>query len=99
MNDFFQRLRQRKLGQWALAYAAGAWVALQVLGFLASAYGWSASTLRIGTGVAITGFPIVLVLGTRVRVPARRPALRRDRAPHWDRGACGRDGDGVVEST
>jgi TolB-like protein/Tfp pilus assembly protein PilF len=55
-------LARRKLWQWALAYAAAAWVSLQVLGFLASAYGWPTSTLRIGTGVALTGFPIALVL-------------------------------------
>jgi len=55
-------LGRRKLWQWALAYGAAAWVALQVLGFLASAYGWPMSALRVGTGLAITGFPIALVL-------------------------------------
>lgn len=29
MNDFIQRLRERKLVQWALAYAAGAFALLQ----------------------------------------------------------------------
>jgi hypothetical protein len=29
------RLRRRKVVQWGLAYAAGAWVMLQVIGFLA----------------------------------------------------------------
>ena len=36
-----QRLAQRKLAQWALAYAAAAWVALQVVGLAADSYGGS----------------------------------------------------------
>jgi hypothetical protein len=27
--EFFERLKQRKLVQWVLAYAAGAWILLQ----------------------------------------------------------------------
>jgi len=34
MNDLLQRLRERKLVQWALAYLAGAWVLLQVIGLV-----------------------------------------------------------------
>jgi len=40
MNEFLQRLRERKLGQWALAYAAAAWVLLQVLSLLTATYEW-----------------------------------------------------------
>ncbi len=55
-------LRQRKLVQWALAYAAGAWAALQVLSLLIGAYQWPDSTLRVGIVVAIVGFFMALVL-------------------------------------
>ncbi|MGH8121824.1 MAG: hypothetical protein ACREPT_03545, partial [Rudaea sp.] len=62
MAEFLQRLRQRKLAQWALAYAAGAWVMLQVLSLLAGAYHWPDATLRIAIGVAVTGFFVALTL-------------------------------------
>ena len=32
MVEYLKRLSQRKMAQWALAYAAAAWVALQVVG-------------------------------------------------------------------
>lgn len=60
--SLLDRLRRRKLAQWALAYAAGAWVALQVLGFLAGAYEWSPAVLRVATGVALAGFLVAIVL-------------------------------------
>lgn len=34
MHAMLQRLKERKLVQWALAYLAGAWVLLQVLDLL-----------------------------------------------------------------
>ena len=62
MLDYLKRLGQRKLAQWALAYAAGAWVALQVLGLAADSYGWSPTVMRIAFGIAVLGFVIALVL-------------------------------------
>ncbi len=56
------QLRQRKLVQWALAYGAGAWAALQVLSLLIGAYQWPDSTLRVGIVVAVVGFLVALVL-------------------------------------
>jgi len=35
-------LKRRKLVQWALAYAAGAWVLLQAVSLIAGVYGWPA---------------------------------------------------------
>jgi len=55
-------LKRRKLVQWALAYAAGAWVVLQVVSLVAGAYAWPAIVLRLATGVVLAGFPIALVL-------------------------------------
>ncbi len=55
-------LRRRKLAQWLLAYAAGAWVLLQVLSLLIGAYHWPDSALRIAIGIAVTGFFMTAVL-------------------------------------
>jgi TolB-like protein len=62
MGDFLQRLRQRKLVQWSLAYLAGAWVLLQVLGLAAESFGWPALAMRIAFGIITLGFVITLVL-------------------------------------
>ena len=62
MSALLQRLRERKLAKWLLGYAAGAWVLLQVLGLLASTYGWPPSAMRIAVAVAVLGFFVALVL-------------------------------------
>ncbi len=46
MDGFLQRLKERKLVQWALAYLAGAWLVLQVLGELNDAYEWPSVVMR-----------------------------------------------------
>ncbi len=62
MTDFLQRLRERKLGQWALAYAAGAWVLLQGLDLIGHQFDWPSGVLR-GITVALgVGFFATLVL-------------------------------------
>jgi TolB-like protein/predicted Zn-dependent protease len=55
------KLRHRKVVQWGLAYAAGAWALLQVIGFASDAFHWpdvtkqlSMLTLAIGLPVAVT---------------------------------------------
>ena len=55
-------LRKRKLVQWALAYAAGAWALLQVLGLMAENYEWSHGVMRVAFGMVVIGFLITLVL-------------------------------------
>ena len=57
-----QNLRSRKLAQWLLAYAAGAWVLLQVLSLLIGAYHWPEGVLRIAIGTSVVGFVITAVL-------------------------------------
>ena len=56
------RLRRRKVVQWGLAYAAGAWGLLQGLQFLAETYEWSSRVLKLSTLAFLIGLPIVLVL-------------------------------------
>jgi adenylate cyclase len=55
-------LKRRKLVQWALAYAAGAWALLQALSLLIGAYHWPDAVLRIAIVVVAIGFLITLVL-------------------------------------
>ncbi len=62
MTDFLQRLRERKLGQWALAYAAGAWVVLQGLDLIGHQFDWPTGVLRGITVVLGVGFFTTLLL-------------------------------------
>lgn len=62
MNSLWQRLRERKLVQWGLAYLAGAWLLLQVADVLAVPFGISAAMLRGLAIVLVIGFFAVLVL-------------------------------------
>jgi len=56
------KLRRRKVVQWSLAYAAGAWLLLQVIGFLADAFHWPDATKQVAAIVFAIGFPIALAL-------------------------------------
>lgn len=62
MTEFLQRLKQRKLVQWAAAYAAGAWALLQVLDMASNSYGWPTLVMRLGFGVVALGFVFTLLL-------------------------------------
>ena len=46
MADLLQRLRDRKLVQWALAYLATAFALIQVLDVVAQRFGWSEQAER-----------------------------------------------------
>ena len=61
-NSLWERLRRRKVVQWGIAYAAGAWGLLQVLQFLAEAFEWPSQTLRLATIALAIGLPIALTL-------------------------------------
>ena len=58
----FDRVRQRKLVQWAVAYLAAAWLILQVLSLLAEPFAWPGVVLRAATVLLGVGFIGVLVL-------------------------------------
>jgi TolB-like protein/cytochrome c-type biogenesis protein CcmH/NrfG len=62
MSDFWERLKQRKLVQWALAYLAAAWALLQVLEMAADSYGWPVLVMRLALGAATLGFAVTLLL-------------------------------------
>lgn len=62
MSLFLRHLKQRKITQWAVAYLAGAWLFLEVLGFIADHFGWPGIIVR-GTTITLgMGIGVVLVL-------------------------------------
>ncbi len=62
MNEFLQRLKQRKLVQWALAYVAGAFALLQGIDIIAQQFGWPESVRRGITLALVLGLFVTLVL-------------------------------------
>ena len=57
-----RRLRDRKIGQWALAYLAGAWALLEALAFGADRFGLPGALVQGTTVLAVVGFLATLVL-------------------------------------
>jgi len=62
MSDLLQHLRERKLVQWALAYAAFAFALLQGLDIVAQQFGWADGVRRGITIALVIGFFVTLVL-------------------------------------
>ena len=62
MSDFLQRLRERKLVQWALAYVAASFALIQVLDIVAQRFGWPEQTIRFVIVALAVGFFVTLVL-------------------------------------
>ena len=62
MADFFERLKQRKIVQWALAYAAASFALIQVLDIVAQRFGWPEQTIRFVIIAVAIGFFVTLVL-------------------------------------
>ena len=61
-DSLWNRLRRRKVVQWSLAYSAGAWALLQVLGFAADSFGWPALIKQLAMLAMAVGLPIVVAL-------------------------------------
>jgi len=62
VDDFFERLKKRKLVQWSLAYAAGAFALIQVLDIVGQRFGWPDVVVRTTILLLAIGFVLVLVL-------------------------------------
>ena len=62
MADILQRLQQRKLVQWALAYIAASFALIQVLDVVAQRFAWLDSVERIFILALAIGFFVLLVL-------------------------------------
>jgi len=62
MTELFERLRQRKIVQWTLAYVAFAFALLQGLDIVAQQFGWPEGVRRSITIALAVGFFVTLVL-------------------------------------
>ena len=62
MSELLQRLRERKLVQWALAYGASAFALIQILDIVAQRFGWPEQAMRLVIIVLAIGFFVALVL-------------------------------------
>ncbi len=62
MTDLWDKLKQRKLVQWAVAYVAAAFALLQGVDIVAHQFGWSDGVQRGFTLALVVGFFITLVL-------------------------------------
>ena len=62
MTEFFQRLKQRKLVQWAVGYVAVAFALLQGIDIVAQQFGWPENVRRGITLALVVGFFVTLVL-------------------------------------
>ncbi len=57
-----QRLKERKVVQWTLAYLAGGWVVLEVVSTLQEGLGWSSAVFPVLVTALSVGFVVTLVL-------------------------------------
>jgi TolB-like protein len=62
VESLWTRLRRRKVVQWGIAYAAGAWGLLQGLGYVTATFYWPPLLQQFATLGLLIGLPIVLVI-------------------------------------
>ena len=62
VDSLWDKLRRRKVVQWGLAYAAGAWGLLQGLEYVSDTFGWPQQLQQVATLALLVGMPIVLVV-------------------------------------
>ena len=60
--SLLQRLKERKLVQWALAYLCGAWVLVEATGHVVAQFQWPPIIGQVVTIIAFFGFFVVLVI-------------------------------------
>lgn len=61
-DDAWAKLRRRKVVQWGLAYLAGAWALLQVIGFAADAFHWPDAAKQLSMLTLAVGLPVAMTL-------------------------------------
>ena len=61
-DSTWDKLRRRKVVQWGLAYAAGAWGFLQGLEYVSDTFGWPGRLQQLATLALAIGLPVVLVI-------------------------------------
>ncbi len=71
-------LRRRKVVQWGIAYAAGAWGFLQGLEYVSEAFGWPGHLRQVALLALLIGLPITLFVATA-------PDVDNDVIVAWER--------------
>jgi len=61
-GGIWARMRRRKVVQWGLAYAAGAWGFLQGLEYVSEAFGWPEQLRQVAILALLVGLPVVVVV-------------------------------------
>jgi TolB-like protein len=61
-QNAWTKLRRRKVVQWGVAYAAGAWLLMQVLEYFSGTFDWPRQVQQLSTLALLIGLPISLVL-------------------------------------
>jgi len=61
-DSTWARLRRRKVVQWGIAYAAAAWVLLQVLEYFSATFDWPRQIQQLTTVALLIGLPVALIL-------------------------------------
>jgi TolB-like protein/Flp pilus assembly protein TadD len=61
-EGLWDRLRRRKVVQWGIAYAAGAWGLLQGLAYATATFHWPEVLQALATLALLVGLPIILVI-------------------------------------
>ena len=90
-QGLWDKLRRRKVVQWGVVYAAGAWGFLQGLEYVTDTFHWPDAIQQSATLALLSGRPVVLVIAWyhgdqgRQRVSA---ALLRTRAAWLSKGPC-----------
>ena len=88
MTEFLQRLKQRKLVQWTVAYVAAAFALLQGIDIVAQRFAWPDFIERALIIAACVGFFLMLVLAW---YHGERGAQRVERNGASHPGALARD--------
>jgi hypothetical protein len=88
--SLLQRLKERKLVQWAVAYMAGAWVLVEAAGHVVNQFQWPPIIGQVVTIIAFFGFFVVLVIawyhGEKGRHPPASDLWRSALDAGWWRG-------------
>jgi adenylate cyclase len=62
MNSFIDGLKKRKISQWTVGYAAGAWVTFEIISQVSDTFGLAAVVGRVAFVLLAAGVPTILVL-------------------------------------
>ena len=62
LEGTWAKLRRRKVVQWGVVYAAGAWGLLQGLAYVSATFNWPLQLQQLATLALLVGLPIVLVV-------------------------------------